>query len=225
MFKSTMSKLTAAAALAVAASSVNAADIKNVGTPIAEEALVNWDISVFFDGENLPEGSGTLAEGEELWLAKCAMCHGEFGEGARGYPKMLGAPMEEFHKTAIEGGDNVGIRGLNNLWGHAPTLYDYIRRAMPFFAPQSLSIDESYSLTGYALYLAEIIDYVDEPIDAEFIKGVTMPAADNYYTDTRPDVHNKRCMKNCYDYEPEVKGMAVIGDVAVGAVKKVGEEE
>lgn len=193
---------------------------EKVGTPVNDKQLANWDISVFFDGENLPVGSGTLAEGEEIYQAQCAMCHGEFGEGAKGYPKMLGAPMDEFIQAAVNGEDNVSIRGINNLWAHAPTLYDYIRRAMPFFAPQSLTDEQAYSVTGYVLSLAEITDGDVEEIDAAFLKSIKMPSADNFYTDPRPDVRNVRCMQNCYDYAPDVKGSAVQGDISVGAVEK-----
>ncbi len=178
--------------------------ITGVGTPVTDAQLVKWDISVFFDGENLPKGSGTLEEGEEIYQAQCAMCHGEFGEGLKGYPVMLGAPMDEFKQVAQEDGNNVSIRGINNLWGHAPTLFDMIRRAMPFFAPQSLTAEQTYSVTGYVLVLAEIIDDDVEKIDAAFLKSVKMPSVDNFYTDTRPDVNNVRCMKDCYKQKPVI---------------------
>lgn len=177
-------------------------NITGVGSPVTDAQLVNWDISVFFDGENLPKGSGTLDEGEKIYQAQCAMCHGEFGEGLKNYPKMLGDSMEDFIQVAKDGGNNVSIRGINNLWGHAPTLYDFIRRAMPFFAPQSLSKDQTYSVTGYVLMLAEVIDDDVETIDAALLKSIKMPSVDNFYTDTRPDVKNVRCMKDCYTHKP-----------------------
>ena len=217
MSKSAMYKASAAAALMLVVSAFAPAqagtEIAGIGQPITDAELVNWDISVYFDGEGLPEGKGSLEEGEEIWGAKCAMCHGDFGEGARGYPKMIGASMEEFHETATENGMNVENRGVNNLWAHAPTLYDMIRRAMPFFMPQSLSNDETYSVTGYALMLAEVIeeDY-DVVIDAEFIRNVKMPAVDLFYTDNRPDVKAERCMKDCYDFAPDVVQKTVQGD-------------
>jgi len=220
MFKSKMFKGAVAAVALAALAGVAQAAPMGIGSPISDAELAKWDISVFFDGENLPSAKGNLAEGEQLYQAQCAMCHGEFGEGARGYPKMLGAPMEEFHETAKHDGDNVAIRGINNLWGHAPTLADYIHRAMPFYAPQSLTWDQAFSITGYVLYLAEVIDDNGQEITADFLKSIKMPAADNYYTDPRPDVQNKRCMKDCFTGELVVKGKAVIGDVAVGAVEK-----
>lgn len=185
---------------------------EGVGSTVTSAQLVNWDISVYYDGENLPSGSGTLTDGETIYQEQCAMCHGEFGEGAKGYPKMLGAPMDEFIQTAQDGEDNVSIRGVNNLWAHAPTLYDFIRRAMPFFAPQSLTDDQTYAVTGYVLSLAEVIDGEVEDIDAAYLASIKMPSAENFYTDTRPDIQNVRCMQDCYSHSPDIKGSAIQGD-------------
>lgn len=204
------------AAAATAPAETSSVSITGVGEPITEAQLAKWDISVFFDGDNLPPGHGTLTEGEEIYQAQCAMCHGEFGESVRGYPKMLGGSMEEYIETAKHNENNVSIRGINNHWGHAPTLWDYIHRAMPFFAPQSLTVDQAYSVTGYVLYLAEVTDGSVEDIDADFIKSVKMPAADLYYTDPRPDVKNERCMSDCYTQTAEVVKKQIKGDVSVG---------
>lgn len=212
MCKSTMFKIGLAAAALLLASLTQADSVSGIGQPITDAELVNWDISVFFDGEGLPEGSGTMEEGEEIWVGKCAMCHGDFGEGARGYPKMMGADLEEFHETAINNGFNVENRGINNLWAHAPTLYDMIRRAMPFFLPQSLTDDETYAVTGYVLMLAEVIDEDVETIDADFLRNLEMPAAHLYYTDTRPDVQAERCMTDCVEGELNISEKTVQGD-------------
>lgn len=191
MFKS----IVIAAAMTVAMSAT--ASYKNIGTETSKAELVDWDISVFFDGENLPEGSGNLEEGEEIYNARCAMCHGDFGEGANKYPVLLGAEVEDMATMAQEGENNVTSRGINNFWGHAPTLFDTIRRAMPYFAPQSLTADQTYSVTGYVLVLSEIIADDIEVIDADLLKSVKMPGRDYYVTDNRPDTHNERCMENC----------------------------
>ncbi|MEM7376464.1 MAG: c-type cytochrome [Pseudomonadota bacterium] len=185
--------------------------ITGVGTPLAPGELDLWDISVTYDGDNLPPGEGDLWAGEEIWAAQCAVCHGDFGEGQNGYPKMLGADLDEFTQTAIDEGFNVEIRGINNLWAHAPTLYDMIRRAMPYFLPHSLSDEDAYSVTGYALYLADILDEDTEVINADVLRSVEMPAARLYYTDTRPDVQNERCMADCVDGELTVVGKTVEG--------------
>jgi cytochrome c len=179
--------------------------LDTVGTPTNAKELVDWDISVYFDGENLPAGSGDFEEGETIYQNRCAMCHGDFGEGANRYPMILGSSLEEMQTAAIDGERNVMMRGINNFWGHAPTLYDMIRRAMPYFAPQSLSADQAYSVTGYVLMLAEVIDDDGQTIDAEYLKTIKMPAEKIFFTDTRPDVNNPRCMSDCYTHEAIVK--------------------
>jgi len=223
MFKSKTSKSALVAALFAASSVAFAGQFDGVGKSIDPKDVASWDISVHFDGDGLPAGKGSVADGEKIYQAQCAMCHGEFGEGARGYPKMLGDKLEDLKKHAKADEDTVSARGINNLWGHAPTLYDYIHRAMPFFAPQSLSVDQAYATTCYVLYLAEVITDDKMVCDAEALKKIKMPAVDNYYTDPRPDVKNTRCMNNCTKDAPMVKGKAVIGDISVGNVKKVGE--
>lgn len=212
MYKSTIFK-TALTTLLMAVSGFSVAStvaentftkLSTVGTTTSASELVNWDISVFFDGENLPKGKGDLEEGEEIYAARCAMCHGDFGEGANRYPIILGANVEELTDAAIDDERNVTMRGINNFWGHAPTLFDTIRRAMPYFAPQSLTPDQTYSVTGYVLMLAEVIDDDVEVIDAEFLRNIEMPSANLFITDSRPDTNNTRCMSNCYDQEPDL---------------------
>ncbi len=224
MFKSTISKTVLAAACLVATSVTFAADAayNGIGRGITDKAIAPWDISVHFDGDGLPAGKGTVEQGEKIYQAKCAMCHGEFGEGAKGYPKMLGETVESIHKLAAKDEDTVGVRGINSLWGHAPTLYDYIRRAMPFFAPQSLSNDEAYATTCYVLYLAEIVKDDKAVCDAAFLKATKMPSENNFYTDTRPDTKNARCMNDCMKEKPVVREMAVVGVGKDAATGKTG---
>jgi len=193
--------------------------IWGIGKGITEEAIKPWDISIFFDGTNLPEGSGDMARGEEIYNAQCAMCHGDFGEGARGYPRLLGDPIERFEAAAKAGEDTLGIRGLNNHWGHAPTLLDMIRRQMPMFAPQSLSWDDAYAVTCYTLYLTDIVTDWDFVCSQDNLAEIKMPGRDHYYTDPRPDHEMNRCMKDCHDGNLEVVGAAVTG-VAVGQVER-----
>lgn len=178
---------------------VSLASYSGIGTQTSASELVDWDISVFFDGENLPKGSGNLEDGEEIYASRCAMCHGDFGEGANKYPKLLGSEVEDLITAAQEAENNVMMRGVNNYWGHAPTLFDMIKRAMPYFAPQSLSNDQTYSVTGYVLVLAEIIDDDVEVIDADFLRSIEMPGRDLFITDNRPDTKNVRCMENCFE--------------------------
>lgn len=217
IFKTALSTLLIAAssyAMATVAQQGNFSKLSTVGTETSTSELVSWDISVFFDGENLPKGKGDLEEGEEIYAARCAMCHGDFGEGANRYPIILGANVEEMTDAATEDERNVTMRGINNYWGHAPTLFDTIRRAMPYFAPQSLTDDQTYSVTGYVLMLAEVIDEDVEMIDADFLRSIKMPAENLFVTDSRPDTHNVRCMKDCYDVEPDTSYNVL--DIAIG---------
>lgn len=209
--KSVLGKTVLAAALFAVSSFAFAADANGIGKTITEQAIAPWNISVHFDGDGLPAGKGSVADGEKIYQAKCSMCHGEFGEGAKGYPKMLGETVDQIRVLAQKGEDTVGARGINSLWGHAPTLYDYIRRAMPFFAPQSLSNDEAYATTCYVLYIAEIVTDDKLVCDASVLKATKMPSQDNYYTDPRPDVKNVRCMNDCSKGDPVVTTMAVVG--------------
>ncbi|MCL7750396.1 cytochrome c [Guyparkeria hydrothermalis] len=188
----------------------HASGFNGIGKNITDKAIEPWDISVFYDGENLPKGSGTVEAGQEPYDTQCAMCHGAFGEGAEGYPKMAGDPMPQFITSLKQGLDGVGNRGVNNAWGHAPTLFDMIKRHMPFYAPGTMGVDESYAVTCYVLNLANIVDY-EFTCSNETLADVKMPAADYYVTDTRPDTDNQRCMSDCYDYEPKVVGAAVTG--------------
>ena len=222
MSKSKIFKSAIAAACLVASSVSFAADYAGIGRNITEAAIKPWDISVFFDGENLPAGKGSVEQGEKIYQAKCAMCHGEFGEGAKGYPKMLGETPEGIRNLAMKGEDTVGARGINSLWGHAPTLYDYIRRAMPFFAPQSLSNDEAYATTCYVLYIAEIVKDDKLVCDASVLKATKMPSQDNFFTDDRPDVKNVRCMNDCTKDKPVLREMAVSGVGKDAATGKAG---
>jgi cytochrome c len=189
-----------AVGLAIASTSYS---FTGIGTDTSAKETVTWDISVFYDGENLPAGVGTLEDGEELYNARCAMCHGDFGEGANKYPKLLGAEVEDLVDAAVDGENNVMMRGVNNYWGHAPTLFDTIRRAMPYFAPQSLTDDQTYSLTGYVLVLAEIMDEDIEEINAETLKSIKMPGEKLFVTDNRPDTYNTRCMTDCISGDVE----------------------
>lgn len=192
------------------ASSHGGATIDGVGKKITEKAIEPWDISVFFDGTNLPKGSGSVQAGQEPYDTQCAMCHGAFGEGAEGYPKMMGDPMPQFIESLKQGLDGVGNRAVNNAWGHAPTLFDMIKRHMPFYAPGTMGVDESYAVTCYVLNLAMIVES-DFVCSDETLADVKMPSVDYFVTDTRPDVNNQRCMSDCYDAEPEVVGAAVTG--------------
>src|SRR5882762_8635129 len=113
----------------------------NLGQPIGEAELAPWDISILPDGRGLPSGSGTPAQGAPIYAQKCALCHGENGKGGVNAALVGGTPVKDMNST----------KTIANFWPYATTLFDFIRRAMPFQQPRSLTDDEVYALTAYLL--------------------------------------------------------------------------
>jgi len=161
--------------------------IGDVATP---EMIAGWDIDIRPDGLGLPDGEGSVADGEGLYEAKCASCHGLFGEGAGRWPVLAGGEgtLDTAHPEKTVG----------SYWPYASTLWDYIHRAMPYPAPQSLSDNEVYAITAYVLYLNDIVED-DFVLSRGTFSEVKMPNEPNFYMDDRPDVANTRCMSNCAD--------------------------
>ncbi|MGF2734790.1 c-type cytochrome [Marinobacter sp. DUT-1] len=159
------------------------------GEPATDEQIAAWDIDVRPDGKGLPEGSGTVDEGMAVYETYCSSCHGAFGEGMGRYPKLAGG---EGSLTEDRPEKTVG-----SYWPYASTLWDYIHRAMPFFAPQSLTDDQVYALTAYVLNLNYIVE-ADFVANKETLPQVQMPNHDGFiWEDPRPVVNNERCMEDC----------------------------
>lgn len=157
----------------------------NYGTPATPAEIAAWDIDAMPDGRGLPAGSGTYAKGAEIYAGQCAACHG--------------AKLEGVSNAALPrgGGDRlVGGRGTLNTprfvmtvesyWPYATTLFDYVRRAMPYNAPGSLKIDEIYSVVAYILGEGNVIDKA-AVMDAQSLPKVQMPNRDGFYIDDRPE--------------------------------------
>jgi len=157
------------AGLSACASAQNSSG-PGLGVPISEEDLAPWDISIETDGSGLPDGSGTVAQGESLYNVQCIACHGSEGAGQPN-DRLVGG-----HGT-LDQLDQV--RTIGSFWPHASTVYDYIRRAMPFNTPQTLTDSEVYSLTAYLLYLNGIIDE-DLVLDADSLSEIIMPNEDGF---------------------------------------------
>ena len=147
------------------------AETPHLGKPIDEAAIANWDISILPDGTGLPKGSGTSAQGAAIFAEKCAACHGDNARG--GGPA---AALVEEHKIV---GISASQKTIKNFWPYATTIFDFVRRAMPFTAPRSLSDDEVYALTAYILAENKLID-AKEPLNAETLPKVKMPNRDNF---------------------------------------------
>jgi len=145
------------------------AQTPHLGQPIGQPDLAEWDINVLPDGSNLPPGRGTPAAGAKIFAEKCALCHGENGRGGHAV-RLIGGPP----KASLDGGKTIA-----NYWPYATTLFDFIRRAMPFTAPRSLSDDEVYSLVAYLLAENKLIGENDE-MNAGTLPQVRMPNRDNF---------------------------------------------
>jgi mono/diheme cytochrome c family protein len=163
--------LVAAALLLAPSANVLLAETPHLGKPLDEAAIANWDISILPDGTGLPNGSGTPAQGAPIFAEKCAACHGDNGKGGG-----VAAALVEDHKIV---GISASQKTIKNFWPYATTVFDFIRRAMPFTAPRSLSDDEVYALTAYILAENKLIG-AGEAMNAETLPKVKMPNRDNF---------------------------------------------
>src|SRR5579871_5184579 len=163
--------LFAAAVLLATTASVSLAETPHLGKPIDEASIANWDISILPDGTGLPKGSGTSAQGAPIFAEKCAACHGDNGKG--------GGPAAALVEEQKLEGINASRKTIKNFWPYATTIFDFIRRAMPFTAPHSLSDDEVYALTAYILAENKLID-ANATMNAETLPKVKMPNRDNF---------------------------------------------
>ena len=159
-----------------------------VGQLATPAQIKGWDIDVRPDGAGLPEGSGSVLDGEVLYEAQCAECHGSFGEGEGRHPILAGGIGS---LTADR-----PTRSVGSYWPYVSTLWDYIHRAMPFTAPESLTDDEVYAVTAYVLYLNDLVED-DFELNRATYHDVILPNQGQFYPDDRPDVANVRCMTDC----------------------------
>ncbi len=148
------------------------------GRPATPAEIAAQDIDISPDGTGLPPGRGSVEQGAAIYAASCAACHGERGE------KPLDASMR-----LLGGGGTLAtahaVKTVGSYWPYATTLFDYIRRAMPFQAPQSLTADEVYAVTAYVLHLNGIVPD-DAVLDATTLPAVRMPNRDGFESAYRP---------------------------------------
>ena len=144
------------------------------GQPIAPVDMAAWDISIGPDGAGLPPGRGTAIEGEAIYVAKCQACHGE--KGIKPSVAFAGALVGGMGTLAP---DKTPIKTVGSYWPYATTLFDYIRRAMPFQESKSLTADELYAVSAYILNLNGIVGSNDV-IDAQSLPKVRMPNQDGF---------------------------------------------
>src|SRR5580704_1544580 len=152
-----------------------------VGRPPTPEQIRDLGAAIAPDGSGLPEGSGTVVAGQELFKARCSKCHGEKAEGAVG-PRLVGG--QGTLATAKP------LKTVGSYWPYATTVWDYINRAMPFDQPGLLKPAEVYAVVAYILNLNHIIG-TDQVMDAKSLPKVKMPNRDGFVADPRPDVGSK----------------------------------
>lgn len=184
-----------------------------IGREATPAEIKSWDIDVRPDGQGLPPGKGTVHEGEELFQTQCAACHGEFGEGKDRWPVLAGG----FGTLKNDRPDKT----VGSFWPTASTLFDYIKRAMPFGNAQSLTDDQIYALTAYVLNLNDIIKDQNFELNQSNFASIKMPNSGGFYDDDRETTEKSfwtatPCMKDC-KAEVKVRNRARILDVTPDA--------
>lgn len=160
----------------------------SLGTPVTRTEIQGWNIDVKPDGSGLPPGQGSVARGAAVFQSKCAACHGAGGQGGIG-PRLVGGQgtLATSHP----------VRTVGSYWPYATTLFDYVRRAMPFDAPQSLTADQVYALCAWILRRNGIVPET-AVMDARSLPEVKMPNRNGFiHAASVPDVRNVPCEHDC----------------------------
>jgi len=164
-------------------------DKPRFGKPISEPDLAAWNIDVRTpDGQGLPAGRGSVAQGRTVYAAKCVACHGADAKGGPVYGTMVGGI------GSFKGAPRVLTPG--SMYPYAPILFDYIRRTMPMDRPLSLTANETYALSAYILNLNGLVP-ANAVMDANTLPKVQMPNRNGFIVDDRPDAKAVRCMTSC----------------------------
>jgi cytochrome c len=178
---------------AFAQSQKNTPQNYNIGSVATPEQIAGWDIDIRPDGQGAPPGHGSVKDGEKVYMDKCAACHGEFGESAGRWPPLAQG------KGTLSSHDPV--KTVGSYFPYLSSVFDYIRRAMPFGDAQSLSNDELYAVVAYVLNLNDIVDdkFV---LSKETWRQVKMPNQAGFYDDDREKTEKafwtpNPCMKDC----------------------------
>lgn len=175
-----------------------------IGRTALPEEVAAWNVDVAPDGTGLPDGSGSVEDGEMLFSEHCAVCHGEFAEGVDNWPKLAGGD-----DTLA---DEDPVKTVGSYWPYASTVWDYVHRSMPYGNAQSLSDDDTYAIVAYILYSNFIVDD-DFVLTKDNFTEITMPNADGFFVDDRDQVEvplfsKEPCMSDCKDSIDVVKRAA-----------------
>jgi S-disulfanyl-L-cysteine oxidoreductase SoxD len=146
------------------------ADGPALGRPADAAVIRMMDLTILPDGKDLPPGRGTVAEGRRVYEAKCLACHGVGGQGQ---------PMDRLTGGIGSLASPAPVKTVNSYWPYATSLFDYVRRAMPLTAPQTLRADEVYALVAYILSVDGVVK-PDAVLDAKSLPAVKMPNRDGF---------------------------------------------
>lgn len=188
-----MLRMTRAATIALTCISLtSAADAAQqgrygIGRTAKAAEITGWNIDIGPDGRGLPTGSGSVSRGREVFEQQCAACHGDKGQGGVGDRLVGGQATLATSKP---------VKTVGSYWPYAPTLFDYIHRAMPQNAPESLSNEDVYAVSAYILHLNGLLP-ADAVLDAKAMAAIKMPNRNMFTGDSRPDVKNPACMDHC----------------------------
>jgi len=209
-----------------------------IGRTATKAELKAWDIDVRPDFKGLPPGRGTVAQGQDLWEAKCAGCHGVFGESNEVFSPLIGGTTKDDIRTGhVAALTNNSFPGRTTLMkvSQVSSLWDYINRAMPWTAPKSLKPDEVYAVTAYLLSLADVLPADGELSDKNIAEaqqrlpnrnGKTTSHAmwpgSEFAKGAKPDVQGSSCMKNC---APEAKIASYLPEFARNAHGNLAQQQ
>ena len=179
-----------------------------IGRVALPEEISAWDMDILPDGTGLPDGEGSVLDGEELFSSYCAVCHGEFAEGVGNWPKLSGG-----EDTLA---DEDPLKTVGSYWPYLSTTFDYVRRSMPFGNAQSLTNDEVYAIVAYILYSNYLVDE-DFVMNSDNFLDVDMPNSDGFIVDDRAEAEYpiwsvEPCMSDCKD-SVEITMRAAVLDV------------
>jgi cytochrome c551/c552 len=233
-----MNTWTLSAVLLAGVASVHAQQhFPNIGRAATPAEVAKWDIDVRPDFKGLPKGEGSVAQGQDVWEAKCASCHGIFGESNEVFNPVVGGVGAEDVKTGRVAKLKDTSFPARTTFMKAPslsTVWDYINRAMPWNAPKSLSTNEVYAVTAYMLNLSGIVEDNFVLNEKTIVQAqARMPNREGMTTKhalwptpelggvSKPDTANTACMKNC---TTDVKVTSMLPDFARDAHGNLAEQ-
>lgn len=196
------------------------ADALGLGRTATPTEIAAWNVDVSPDGTGLPEGSGSVLDGEVVFAENCAICHGDFAEGVGNWPKLAGGDGTLDREDPL--------KTVGSYWPYLSTAWDYIHRSMPFGNAQSMSDDDVYAMVAYILYSNDLVD--DEfVLSKENFLEVEMPNADGFIIDDRdatelPLFTQEPCMSDCKE-EVKITMRATVLDVTPDEPESEGADQ